>query len=1248
MSKRLFSLIAVLAVIGLILPLSGSGLAQGPGRFDRSLLKHERPVVDGELHLPAGARGGPLSQRGDLVQVVIELKDEPTTQTFAAAEARNLSAVQATSEAQTQLERIEQSQQALLASLAEMGATVIYRVQRVYNGIAVQVDASRLAEIRQLPNVKDVHTLIPEEIDHTTSVPLIGAPQVWDSGGLGLTGQNIKIGVIDTGIDYLHANFGGSGGITGTLYISNNTTIVGDVPGFPGVKVVGGYDFVGDNYNANGTGAELIPQPDPDPMDCYGHGSHVAGTAAGYGVDTDGATYTGPYSSTLAFTSTFRIGPGVAPEAELYALRVFGCEGSTNVTVQAIEWAVDPNGDGDFSDHLDVINMSLGSDYGSAFDPSAVASDNAVLAGVIVVISAGNDSDAYYVTGSPGTSSRAVSVAASVDSSSVVGAFEVRPPSPLAGLHSATEAAFGPDLADIGNITDTLAYPSSQANGCATFNITNTLVISGNIALIDRGVCTFKTKVRNAQSAGATGVLIANNVVGFPITMGDDPTVTTTITIPSMMTTLAVGNALKGQLPSPGLTVVLTAQYRNQFLVTEPSLVDTIPAFTSRGPRRGGSALKPDIAAPGDTVFSTAHGTGDEGASMGGTSMSAPHVAGSMALLRQLYPLWTIEELKALVMNTALHDLRSTTTITSTLFGPARVGAGRIDVANASEAQAVAYNAGAPGQVSVSFGAPEVVGSATAVRRIRVLNKSSQTLTYNVRYDGVTDVPGASYSLSHASITLPPFGFTNIVVTMTADAALMKHSRDATVASTQLGLPRHWISEESGHVILVPVDSTFAASLTGLEETPPVSTGASGTATFTYAPATRVLSYTLEVSNIVSVTAAHIHRGLPGVAGGIAYPLNAPNPPTTTATSGAVTLSAADERLLLGGALYVNVHTVANPGGEIRGQVLGATGQALRVPVYAAPRPASDMAAVQSTLTFGASPVISLTGIPVNTAGTGTPVFPNDELSVVAALELQGSSPDDASSDGILNNADLKYVGVTSDFRATGTITNPAGTITDTTIFFGIATHGNWTTPNEVEFDIYIDTNRDGTDDFVLFNWDWSSANNGVDPNDVFITLLKDLNTGELFLEDFLNGVPANALNTAPFNTNVMVLPVYAADLGLTNANSAFNYYVVSFSRDASGPEDSVTGFFEGVVDVSRKGTYNAGDPGLDFTGGVTGVPAYSDLPGEAIPVGYDLPAYVAANSQGVLLLHSHNAVGSHDEVVAVTVSKNYLPIIMK
>jgi subtilisin family serine protease len=189
-------------------------------------------------------------------------------------------------------------------------------------------------------------------------VPFIGAPAAWQLGpGLG---KGVSIGIIDTGIDYLHADFGGPG--RASDYNGNNRNVV-ESGTFPTARVVGGRDFVGDGYNASsGDSAARTPNPDPDPLDCGGHGTHVAATAGGSGVLLSGATYSGPYVAGLD-PAQFLVGPGVAPRARLYALKVFGCTGSTALVASALEWAADPNGDGSTADRLDVVNLSLGCDY---------------------------------------------------------------------------------------------------------------------------------------------------------------------------------------------------------------------------------------------------------------------------------------------------------------------------------------------------------------------------------------------------------------------------------------------------------------------------------------------------------------------------------------------------------------------------------------------------------------------------------------------------------------------------------------------------------------------------------------------------------------------------------------------------------------------------------------------------------------------------------------------------------------------
>src|SRR5262249_45594268 len=156
------------------------------------------------------------------------------------------------------------------------------------------------------------------------------------------------------------ANFGGPGTQAAYQVALMNDTQPADPAQFgPGApKVKGGTDLVGDAYDADSDDPAInTPKPDPNPLDCNGHGSHAAGPAPGFGLTTQGATFNGPYDQNTHTNFAFTIGPGVAPKADLYAVRVFGCEGSTDVVTEALDWAVDND--------MDVVNMSLGADFGS-------------------------------------------------------------------------------------------------------------------------------------------------------------------------------------------------------------------------------------------------------------------------------------------------------------------------------------------------------------------------------------------------------------------------------------------------------------------------------------------------------------------------------------------------------------------------------------------------------------------------------------------------------------------------------------------------------------------------------------------------------------------------------------------------------------------------------------------------------------------------------------------------------------------
>ncbi len=552
---------------------------------------------------------------------------------------------------------LEAAQAELQSQIEALGAQVISKYTVVYNGIQARVPAKQLATIRELPGVVAVHRAPVHKPSLGASVPLIGADQVWEN--LGVDGEGIVIAIIDTGIDYTHATLGGGG--NPLQYEMNDPNWV-EPNTFPTLKVVGGYDFAGTLYDAGCSAADeaagicsAIPTPDEDPLDEYGHGTHVASIAAGVAA---GSVMT-----------------GTAPGAGLMALKVFGQAGSTTLTIDALEYAT--------LHYLQwgwpqVINMSLGSPFGvnDASDPSVYGTDLAASVGIVVVASAGNEGNVEYITGSPAVADKAISVAASTtgyatgptvgiqDTPFVTQTNIIYQPAAFDGNTGRIEEAITAPIVDVRVLTDAGDPTFCDVTGVPAGSL------DGEIALIQRGTCSFSEKVDNAASLGAVAAVIYNNAAGI-ITMAGTP-----VSIPACSIQQQDGLNLRD---ASGQTAVISAESDVTTIEDPYTPADTMADFTSRGPRGYDSMLKPDVTAPGVAIFAADIGTGTGGVSMNGTSMAAPHVAGVAALIKEAHPDWSAQQIKAAIMNTAEPDLSDGGDWAS----PLRMGAGGVDASPA-------------------------------------------------------------------------------------------------------------------------------------------------------------------------------------------------------------------------------------------------------------------------------------------------------------------------------------------------------------------------------------------------------------------------------------------------------------------------------------------------------------------------------------------------------------------------------------
>jgi len=552
------------------------------------------------------------------IRVIVQFAGEPWAVVKNNLQAQGITEMSALQE--IHLRELAAQRDHIVAAMHNAGiaALVEHSYSTVYHGVAVTVPANQVTRLLQVSGVVDVHPdieLHAQGLQH--SLPAIGAPQAWALPP-GLDGAGILVAVLDTGADYMHPDLGGGMG--------------------PGFKVVGGWDFVDDD--ADPMEQKNMPGVDPATGRDWNtaHGTHVAATVV-----------------------------AVAPAANLYILRVLGRGGggSSADVMAGIERAVRAG--------AHVANMSLGAALGHPESPWAVAVDNAVRAGVVFTVSAGNS----------GSLERTIGTYANTRLAIAVGWADTNPkplvlPRGAARPFVGTMMTFSPPLVALG--TGELEFVDvGLGNVAADFvNPDGTSRVVGRIALMQRGGATFAVKSRNARNAGAVGAIVWNNVPGgFGGTLGSiEPN-----DIPSLTLSQEDGAALRA-LPVGSRFISLSLGAHH---LMSPS--------SSRGP----TALldiAPHVSAPGEAITAAYPFPGTDGSHVGGafqkvpgagnpwfgtisgTSMAAPHAAGAAALMLQANPAWTPATIRLALMNTA-QDIKR---VDGLSFRPIDQGAGMINI----------------------------------------------------------------------------------------------------------------------------------------------------------------------------------------------------------------------------------------------------------------------------------------------------------------------------------------------------------------------------------------------------------------------------------------------------------------------------------------------------------------------------------------------------------------------------------------
>ncbi|KAL7893209.1 peptidase S8/S53 domain-containing protein [Trichoderma sp. SZMC 28014] len=503
--------------------------------------------------------------------------------------------------------------------------------------------------------------------------------------GQGIKGKGVKIGIIDTGVDYLHPSLGGGFG--------------------PGYKVSFGYDFVGDNYTGYNT-----PVPDNDPLaSCAsgGHGTHV----------------TGIIGMTDASNQGFGL-VGVAPEASLGMYRVFGCEGDSgdDVIMAAMQQAAE--------DGVDVISMSLGEiTYWEQASPYVPLAQSIVESGVAIVAALGNDGDlGPYAVSAPGLAPEVLAVGSAESEiyptvykaeNNLGKALEYISVLPFVSDQPITifEAGSGLDIP----ITE------EQTGGCdpSVWTAAQNAITDGEhtaVLIYNTVYCGLGTYSDQLLALNVTTVIYYTDDPNTPILL-DEPGTTDPFNI--LFLGYNQSQQIIKDIASLGSGKKYTLDFKSSVVQDLPNPAGhTIDYFSSIGPTVE-MTLKPQLSSPGGNILSTFPLSAGGYAVLSGTSMATPFTAGVYALIKSQNPKLSIAEITALIQSTAVPMKAQNLNIISSVT---QQGGGLIN----AYAAVAADSQISPSQLSL-LDSPK-----PAKQSITIKNTSKKAKTYSISHSGAS------------------------------------------------------------------------------------------------------------------------------------------------------------------------------------------------------------------------------------------------------------------------------------------------------------------------------------------------------------------------------------------------------------------------------------------------------------------------------------------------------------------------------